>query len=190
MAVEGGKDKRGLMMMVITVSLLTLMSAGVGFAVGLVLRNPGEVEPDKAQQSASAEAHPAEQEPTPPSAHSKAKGGDDEQPAEAAEENEEIPLEDLKTVAFPPILTTLAQPKGKWIRLEGALLAVPSSEKDHDRLAEETGEQILTYLRTLRLEDIETPSGFLGLRDDLNETVRIMSDGQVHGILIHGLVVE
>jgi flagellar FliL protein len=48
----------------------------------------------------------------------------------------------------------------------------------------------LTYLRTLRLDQLEGPSGILGLRDDLNATVMALSNGEVRGVLIHGLVVE
>jgi hypothetical protein len=65
-----------------------------------------------------------------------------------------------------------------------------ASEKQPELLAEKAGEQILTYLRSVRLSQLESPSGILGLRDDLDETVRTLSEGEVRGVLIHGLVVE
>lgn len=197
MATDSGNDKRGLMMMAIAMLLLTVIGAGIGFAVGLVLQSPEEAGSDRAvasKDTGNSETHPAAGKPESIAVHDDTGGEDkaagEETPDEPEDAEAELPLKDLKVVPFPPILTTLAEPKGKWIRLEGALLALPSTEKAPELLAEETGEQILAYLRTLRLSQIETPSGFLGLRDDLNETVKVMSDGQVRGVLIHGLVVE
>jgi flagellar FliL protein len=106
------------------------------------------------------------------------------------EMTEEYASDDVKITPFPPILTTLADPKGKWIRLEGSILIRSTSEKQPELLAEKAGEQILTYLRSVRLSQLESPSGILGLRDDLDETVRTLSEGEVRGVLIHGLVVE
>lgn len=191
MASDRGKDKRGPMMMAIVILLLTLMGAGIGFSVGLVLQSETPAEEEKkAQGSATSQLPPEETKGEVHKASGEGEDKGEEKPAEPAEPEDEIPLKDLRVIPFPPILTTLAEPKGKWIRLEGALLAMPSTEKAPELLAEETGEQILAYLRTLRLSEIETPSGFLGLRDDLNETVKVMSEGQVRGILIHGLIVE
>lgn len=195
MAGDGGKDKRGLMMTAIAIVLLTLMGAGVGFAVGLVLRSqpePGKDKVETGKMPGADGATPTHEKPESAAGH----GADTENvqgqeaPAEEEAVEEETPLKDMTVVPLPPILTTLAEPRGKWIRLEGALLVLPGAEKPPELLAEETGEQILAYLRTLRLADIERPSGFLGLRDDLNETVKVLSDGQVRGVLIHGLVVE
>ena len=64
------------------------------------------------------------------------------------------------------------------------------AEDSPEVLAERSGEQILTYLRSLRLDQIEGPSNVLGFREDLNEMLRVLSKGQVKGILINGLVVE
>lgn len=190
MTSDSKKDKRGLMMMLVAILLLTLIGAGIGFAVGLVLQKPSQTDAEKPAEAAKPAEHAGEEKPKSTTAHDGGEASSAEAPSEPEQAVEDIPLKDLRVIPFPPILTTLAEPKGKWIRLEGALLALPSTEKAPELLAEETGEQILSYLRTLRLADIETPSGFLGLRDDLNETVKVMSDGQVRGILIHGLIVE
>lgn len=178
------------MMMAIVLLLLTVIGAGVGFAIGVVINGQ-----DRSLSSPSSEEDHSkdqdEEQPTPSTKdHSTTTGETEEEQAATEGVDEEPPLSTLHVIPFPPILTTLAEPKGKWIRLEGALLALQDTELAPDLLAEQTGEQILTYLRTVRLADIETSSGFLGLRDDLNETVRVMSHGQVRGVLIHGLVVE
>jgi flagellar basal body-associated protein FliL len=174
--------KHDIMATSVVVLLLTLIGAGVGFAVGAILG-----EGDSAE---IVEAEPAREKvavldsPTPSSEL-------DEDPITA---DEEAPgtssSDDVSLTRFPPVLTTLADPKGKWIRLEGSIMVRKESEKSPELLAEEAGDQILTYLRSVRLSQLESPSGILGLRDDLDETVQILSGGDVRGVLIHGLVVE
>ena len=96
----------------------------------------------------------------------------------------------MKVMPFPPVLTTLAAPKGIWIRIEGSLLLAKETEDNPEILVEKAGTQILTYLRTARLAQIEGPSGFLHLREDLNNTVSALSGGQVREVLVHTMVVE
>jgi flagellar FliL protein len=175
---KAGKTGKGeVLTTVVVVLLLTLVGAGVGFAIGTLL---GDGMPDTPSEGIAAE----ETSKAAPDDHGQ------EQTIEVAAEDEKVPLEELRVLPFPPVLTTLAEPKGKWIRLEGSLLARSGGENPPERLAEEAGEQILTYLRSVKLSQLESASGILGLRDDLDETLRALSDGDVQGVLIHGLVVE
>ena len=189
MAAETGKGKGGLLTTMIVVLLLSLMGAGVGFAVGVFL----QTEPSKEAKNSPAtdETFAKKEVAEGDSGSHGGKPAEDKQ--EETEEGEETAIEDLakdlKIVPIPAVLTTLSEPAGKWIRLEGSILAAPG-EKTPELLAEQAGEQILAYLRTLRLEQLRSASGFLALRDDLNENVKTLSGGQVHSILIHGLLVE
>ena len=72
----------------------------------------------------------------------------------------------------------------------GSILITAEAEEPPEVLAERSGEQILTYLRSLRLDQLEGPTSILGLREDLTEMLRVLSKGQVKGILINGLVIE
>lgn len=191
---ENGAERKGdgRVTTAIVILMLSLMAAGVGFALGVFLQpakepvapstaqsSPDHAKPiaasdDKAMKSGSGQADHTTEE------------NDDSPPAE----EEPVALSGLKTVPIPPILTTLAEPEGKWIRLEGSILIKPTGEQPPELLAEKAGEQILAYLRTVRLEQIQGPSGLLALRDDLSETVRTLSGDQVQGLLIHGLLVE
>ena len=192
MGEAGTGGKRELMATVVIVLLLTLVGAGVGFAVGTLLA-PGETakaagEPAAGDTDTAAPSETAEHQPE---GEGNAAGeADATQTAEEENVEEDILPKDLAVIPFPAVLTTLAEPKGKWIRVEGSILAKQGGEKSPELLAEESGERILAYLRTVRLDQLESPSGLLGLRDDLNETVRTLSDGHVHGVLIHGLVIE
>ena len=182
MADTDKSGKRDLMTTAVVVLLLTLVGAGAGFAVGSLLGESKMTAAEEAPPSNAAKAEvPADE------ASAKTKDGHDIQ----EDKDLETPhSDDVTLLPFPPVLTTLLEPKGKWIRLEGSIMIAASGEKPPELLAEEAGEQILTYLRSVRLSQLETASGILALRDDLDETVQVLSGGDVRGVLIHGLVVE
>lgn len=167
--------RRDIVTTLVVLLLLSVVGAGVGFATGSLLGgiNTASTPTDGVQGK---ESPPAE--------------SSDNTSEEGDSEAGEATHHDAKILPFPPILTTLAEPKGKWIRLEGSLLASVDGDTPPERLAEESAEHILSYLRSVRLNQLESPSGVLGLRDDIDETVKTMSGGEVQGVLIHGLVVE
>lgn len=191
------KDKNTAMFLVV-VLLLTLVGAGTGFAVGSLIQPVADVAektvgsgPAVTAGVAKAEDRPKEAQGASAEGHGTAKDGEGgTSPAGEEESVEAIDPHSLKTVVFPPVLTTLAEPKGKWIRLEGSILITAEAEEPPEVLAERSGEQILTYLRSLRLDQLEGPTSILGLREDLTEMLRVLSKGQVKGILINGLVIE
>ena len=174
-------DGRETMTMLVVVLLLTLMGAGVGFAVGTLLAAA-----DAGQPPAAAAADGS----APTASAGKAASEDGEQQDVVETADSDMPSEDMRIIRLPPVLTTLAEPRGRWIRLEGSILTRPESKVSPEQLAEEAGGQILTYLRSVRLDQLESASSVLGLRDDLDETVRTLSGGDVQKLLIHGLVVE
>lgn len=190
MAQSKATKDSGAMVFSVVVILLTLVGAGSGFAVGAFLDRQsaaGEAvataeEPEGGTAVKAAEAHPAPE----PHGTTEATKADDP----AADDEEVLDPEGLKVIAFPPVLTTLSHPKGRWIRLEGSILLTAEARESPEILAERAGEQVLTYLRTLRLEQIEGPSNVLALREDLTEMLRVLSGNQIKGILINGLVVE
>ena len=54
----------------------------------------------------------------------------------------------------------------------------------------EIAEDIIGYLRTVPMSDLEGPSGFLHLREDLNDRARIRSGGKIRELIIQALVLE
>jgi flagellar FliL protein len=184
MVTSPGGNRNSFMVTAVVILLLSLMGAGVGFSVGMLLQ------PTPIGDISESTAVPVGQ------ADMKSKDTGEELISTAAEESkEEAELDppadpELKIIPLPPVLTTLTAPPGKWVRLEGVLLAKPGAATQPELLAERAGEHILAYLRTVRLEQLQGPSGFLALRDDLNETVRALSNGEAHSVLIHGLLIE
>ena len=93
-------------------------------------------------------------------------------------------------VALPSIVTNLGAPKNVWIRLEAAAVFKTVPEMNTDVVAAMIGEDILAYLRTVSLYQIEGASGFLHLREDLLDRAMIRTKGKVSDLVITSLVVE
>lgn len=184
MAISQGKETGGLMPTLTVILLLSLVGAGIGFAVGVFLQ-PGERPAASSATSPEAQGKKSADDGPAPAADA---GATEDHSGDAAG-SEAVVDADLKIIPLPPVVTTLAAPEGKWIRLEGSILADPGAGAP-ELLAEKAGEQILAYLRTVKLEQVQGPSGFLALRDDLNDTVSTLSNGEVRAVLIHGLLVE
>jgi flagellar FliL protein len=53
-----------------------------------------------------------------------------------------------------------------------------------------TGQDVLAYIRTLSLAQIQGPSGLLHLREDLNERVRLRSKGAIQELVLETLIVQ
>lgn len=98
------------------------------------------------------------------------------------------PVRTLKELA--PVVTNLAAPEGSWIRLQTAIVYDKTDAPAMDLLAPKVGEDVLAFVRTLTLEQIQGASGLEALRDDLNERARLRSDGKVRELLIEMLVVR
>ncbi len=86
-----------------------------------------------------------------------------------------------------PITTNLAEPSEIWVRAEMAL--VFEGEPD-PVIAEAVHQDLFAYLRTIKLRQVETASGFQHLRSDLEERARVRSDGAVKQILFRALLFE
>jgi len=111
---------------------------------------------------------------------SKAKGGKEEQKAapKGGEKN---------VVPLDPIITNLAAPSKVWVRLEMSLVFDGPADQS---TAQAISQDILAYMRTIKLAEVEGPSGFQHLREDLEERASVRSGGHVKKILIRTLLFE
>jgi flagellar FliL protein len=91
---------------------------------------------------------------------------------------------------LPPIVTNLASPKGTWIRIEASVVVGADAAAGANALVAAIAEDIVAYLRTVPLAQIEGPSGFLHLREDLNDRARIRSGGKIRELVVQALVLE
>lgn len=90
-------------------------------------------------------------------------------------------------LALDPIVTNLGYPNENWIRLE---LALQFTGPGDTALAQDLHQEILTYLRTVSLQQLQGPRGFQYLRDDLREIVDLRSKGRVSKVLFRTFVIE
>ncbi len=97
---------------------------------------------------------------------------------------------DLNLKSLASIVTNLGAPKGTWVRLEAAIVVGPDAAKEENLLAGRISEDIVSFLRTVPLAQIEGANGFQNLREDLNDRARIRSEGKVREVIIQSLIVE
>jgi len=96
----------------------------------------------------------------------------------------------IKIIELSSIVTNLSTPSDTWVRFEGALVVDSRFEADVEALSGEINNDIIAYLRTITLAQIEGPSGFQILRQALNERVAIRTKGKVGELAIRTLVVQ
>lgn len=99
-----------------------------------------------------------------------------------------VPERGLKELL--PVVTNLASPQGAWIRLQTAIVYDKNDEPGMEVIGTKVGEDVLAFVRTLSLEQLQGASGLEALRDDLNERAALRSDGKVRELLIEMLVVR
>ncbi|MFN7092503.1 MAG: flagellar basal body-associated FliL family protein [Allorhizobium sp.] len=164
-----GKKKSGLMALVIPLVVLTAVGGGGGWVIGNMLA-PQVKQAEDAAKAAQAAA----------GGH----GGD------AKKDEEGIPpisTEANGVVSLAPITTNLAYPSENWIRLEVALMFNGPPDV---QIAEAVHQDIMAYLRTVSLQQVEGPRGFQYLKDDLQERVDLRSEGRVSKVMFRTLVIE
>jgi flagellar protein FliL len=164
-----GKKKSGMMALVIPLVVLTAVGGGGGWIIGNMLAPQVKQAEDAAKAAEAAAA-----------------GGE----GEAKKEEEGLPpisTEANGVVALEPITTNLAYPSENWIRLEVALMFNGPPDV---KIAEDVHQDIMAYLRTVSLQQVEGPRGFQYLKDDLQERVDLRSEGRVSKVMFRTLVIE
>jgi flagellar protein FliL len=155
-----GKPRAALVQGIAAFAMLTLVAAGSGTFLGFHL--VGSVE--SAMKNKAAESRPPATEPRFPTGTS--------------------------VHSVPAVVANLASPQDVWVRLEASIIVADEEVANPDVLAGEIAEDVLAYLRTLSLEQIEGPSGLLHLHEDLNDRVAIRSNDRVRQLVIETLVVQ
>jgi flagellar protein FliL len=89
-----------------------------------------------------------------------------------------------------PIVTNLGAPPDVWIRLEASIAFDPKTLPHPEAVAAKIGDDILAYVRTVSLKQLEGPIGLESVRQDLNERAMTRSDGKVRELIIRTLVVQ
>ena len=110
--------------------------------------------------------------------------------AKPADDSKKAPTQDISLIDLPAVVTNLAQPTDVWVRLEATLLFEGKTPPRAEALAGEISGDILAYLRTETLAQIQGVAGLQHLRQDLSERAATRSDGRVRELIIKALVVQ
>lgn len=141
--------------------VMTLAAAGMGWVSG------GFMSPGKSGSEAA---------PAAGSHDAKAGGGHGDGPAKS---DTVIPL--------APITTSIASPSDVWVRME---VSIALDEPQGEELPGIIQQDLLAYIRTIKMHEIEGASGFRHLKQSLDERAAIRSEGHVKQVLIRTLLFE
>lgn len=141
---------------------LTVAAIGIGWFVGEMMRS--DVGPTIAQSTAEKPEQSA-------------------QPVKDPDATSSNPL----IIDLVPITTNLAFPSETWVRVE---LAAFFTEPPASGVVERIQDDLLTYLRTVKIYQIEGASGFAYLKADFKERANMIADGTVEEILIKTMLFE
>ena len=165
--------------------VLTIVAAGGGWLSGLRLHSDEggdaltetmKIQVDPLPGSVEAEE----------AARASASGSQSGQDGVARDENGNIMLIP-RLVPLEPVTTNLAAPRDIWVRME---LAIVFTAPPPPQLVRTIHEDILAYMRTVTLQQVQGASGFRHLKTDLEERARIRSDGLATQLMIRTLLFE
>ncbi|MET3414894.1 flagellar basal body-associated FliL family protein [Methylobacterium sp. 1030] len=97
---------------------------------------------------------------------------------------------DARLTKLGTIVTNLAGPGNVWIRLESSVVLRKDALPNPDVAVAEIRQDLVAYLRTVSVPQIEGPSGLQHLREDLAERVAMRTDRKVRELFIETLVVQ
>ncbi len=162
-----GKKKPSPVVTIAIIAGLSVLAGGGGWLVGNLLAPAAPSETVAAEVSGAAGDQDGK----------KAEDGD--LPRLATEANGIVALE-----AFT---SNLAYPADNLVRME---VALAFKDAPDPVLAEAIHQDIMAYMRTVSLQQIQGPRGFQYLRDDLKERVDLRSEGRVTNIMFRTFVIE
>jgi flagellar FliL protein len=89
-----------------------------------------------------------------------------------------------------PVITNLARPAGTFVRLDAAMVFDRDAVSDVERMKATVSQDILAFMRTVSIGELQGASAFNHLRDDLNDRVAVTSDGLVRELVIETMVLQ
>jgi len=169
------EPKRGpsLVVQIAVLLVLTAIAAGIGWFSGGFL---GKSQPPAAATDATANNPPPAADTATAAGHGQLAGA-----GNAAANSGRI-------VDLAPITTNLAMPDTIWIRLELSLV-LDKEPKDLD-LVLTIQQDIMAYIRTVKLIQVQGASGYQHLKSDILERAKIRSQGLVKDVLVRTMIFE
>lgn len=93
-------------------------------------------------------------------------------------------------VPLPAVVASLTGEPKAWLRMESSVLFEGDAPADAPLLASKIAADLVAFLRTLTLAQVEGASAFQHLRDDLTERIRVRGGDKARELIIQSLIVE
>ncbi len=88
------------------------------------------------------------------------------------------------------VVTNLASPADTWIRLEASMVFKNGALENPEVTGAELRQDMLAYLRTVNIAQLEGPSALQHLLEDLDERAAVRTNGRVSELVIQTLVIQ
>ena len=88
------------------------------------------------------------------------------------------------------VVTNLASPSDTWVRLEASMVFKNGALDNPDVTGATIRQDILAYLRTVNIGQLEGPSALQHLIEDLDERAAVRTNGRVSELVIQSLVLQ
>ena len=95
-----------------------------------------------------------------------------------------------KVYDLPPVVTNLGAPTDVWVRIEASIVFDPREMKTPEAVGAMITDDILAYMRTQTLDQLQGPVGLQSLRRELADRAFVRSDKQVKEFLLKTLVMQ
>jgi flagellar protein FliL len=97
---------------------------------------------------------------------------------------------ELSARSLGALVTNLADSGDAWVRFEGSIIYRTGALTAPDVTVAEIRQDILAYLRTVSMAQVEGASGLQHLREDLNERVALRTKGLVRELVVETLIIQ
>ncbi len=87
------------------------------------------------------------------------------------------------------IVTNLREPSTLYVRMEAVVVLEPNTP-DSAALAAKIGDDLVSYLRTVSISELEGPTGFQYLREDLKKRSVQLGGGKVRDLYLQSFVIQ
>ncbi len=181
---ENAAPKKGSAMgLIIAMVLLTVVGGGLGAGFGMFLADSVNSEKAEGKDGKKSKKAKAKKD-------KKAAEKDKAKEAKADAEEEGDVIDASKVVALNPVVSNLAGSNKHWIRLEASVALIDIGDQDREVVLGHITEDILAFVRSLTVEQLEGSAGLEHLHEDLTDVIRTRTKSQANRLIIRGLIVE
>ena len=109
---------------------------------------------------------------------------------ETSDESGEEAIVETDVIILDPIIVALQKNDNTFLRIELAVIPEEGADVFGREVILRIGSDIAAFTKTLTLQQISGPTGFLHFREDILDRARLVTKGQVKDLLVIAMVAE